>query len=122
MKKFRVTVTRTTEYEVTVDDTKWGSEAQKDFERYMWDLPHYSSDDGNPDVEAAGGFAKALAEQSIRLGVNTFIEGFGKCGTDKELVDYWNRQPHHKDDQYVDGLYISEEDDDIESEIEEMED
>ena len=120
MKKFRVTVTRTTEYEVTVDETKWGSEEQKDFERYLWDLPIYSDNHDNPDVKAAGGFAMALAEQTSRLGRGTFIEGFGKCGTDKEAVDYWNKQQDHKDDQYTDGLYISETDDNIETEIEEV--
>ena len=58
MKKFRVTVTRTAEYEVTVDETKWNNEHRKEFERYFWDLHYYEDPDENPDVEAAAGFAQ----------------------------------------------------------------
>lgn len=33
MKKYIITVTRTTEYEVTVDETKWDNEHRKHFEK-----------------------------------------------------------------------------------------
>lgn len=122
MKKFRVTVTRTTEYEVTVDETKWNYEHRKHFEQYFWDLEDYEDPDENPDVEAAAGFAQGLAERSIRLGVNEFIEGFGKCAHDEESAKLWNSKDYHKDDQYTDGLYIEEVDDDVESEIEDITD
>lgn len=122
MKKFKVTVTRTVEYEVEVDETKWSAKEQEDWERVFWDLPIYSDPDGNPDVEAAAGFACGLAEQTARLGKGIFIEGFGKCADSKEIADYWNRQEHHKDDLCTEGLYIQETDDDIESEIEDITD
>jgi ferredoxin-thioredoxin reductase catalytic subunit len=122
MKKFRVTVTRTTEYEVTVDETKWNNEQRKHFERYFWPLEDYEDSDENPDVEAAAGFAQGLAEQSIRLGVNTFIEGFGQCARDEESAKLWNSRDYHKDNQCTDGLYIEETDDDVESEIEDITD
>lgn len=120
MKKFKVTVTRTAEYEVTVDEKKWGFAEQQSFERSLYRLPCYVDKDGNLDVEAAGGFARALAEQTSKHGIGKFIEGFGMCGTDKEIVDYWNKLPDHKDNQFTDGLYISENYDEIESEIEEV--
>lgn len=122
MKKFNVTVTRTVEYEVTVDETRWNNERRKHFERYFWGLDDYEDPDENPDVEAAAGFAKGLAEQSIRLGVNEFIEGFGKCARDEESAKFWNSEEFHKDDQYSDGLYIEEIDDYVESEIEDITD
>ena len=122
MKKFRVTVTRTAEYEVTVDETKWNNEHRKEFERYFWDLEDYEDPNENPDVEAAAGFAQGLAEQSIRLGVNEFIEGFGKCACDEESAKCWNSNDYHRDDQCTDGLYIGEVYDDVESEIEDITD
>lgn len=122
MKKYKVTVTRTVEYEVTVDETKWNNERRKLFERHFWDLDDYEDPDENPDVEAAAGFAKGLAEQSIRLGVNVFIEGFGKCARDEESAKFWNSGKCHKNERCSDGLYIEEIDDDVESEIEDITD
>ena len=114
MIKFNVTVTREITYEVSVDETKYNKDAQSDFESYMWPLPDtFDSDD--PDITAAAGFAQALAEQSARLGVNEFLEGFGRCGTDAETVKIRNERTPET---YVEGLYINEIDDSIESEIE----
>ena len=115
-------MTRTAEYEVTVDETKWNNEHRKEFERYFWDLHYYEDPDENPDVEAAAGFAQGLAEQSIRLGVNEFIEGFGKCACDEESAKYWNSNDYNRDDQCTDGLYIGEVYDYVESEIEDITD
>lgn len=120
MKKYKVTVTRTVEYEVTVDETKWNNEYRKHFEKYFWNLPYHEDPDGNPDVEAAAGFAQGLAEQSIRLGVNEFIEGFGKCACDEEFAKLWNSKEYHKNNQYSNGLYIEEIDENVESEIEDI--
>lgn len=119
MKKYIITVTRTTEYEVTVDETKWDNEHRKDFEECFYDL--------NPDVEAAAGFAQALAEQSIRCGVNNFIEGFGFCARNEECAKLWNSRADHQNTialsyKYSDGLYINEIEDDVESEIEDITD
>lgn len=122
MKKFKVTVTRTVEYEVTVDETRWNNKHRKLFEKHFWNLEDYEDPDENPDVEAAAGFAQGLAEQSIRLGVNEFIEGFGKCAYDEEYAKLWNSQVHNKNDHYSDGLYIEEIDDNVESEIEDITD
>lgn len=106
MKKYRITVTLTKEYEVEVDENLYNEEWKKNFERYMWELP-----DGEILSES---IAKALAEQSARLGVNTFLEGFGKCAPDKETAEKRGGR-----DGYVEGLYISQSDEWIESEAEE---
>lgn len=119
MKKFKVIVTRTVEYEVIVDETVWNDVYRKSWERTFWDLPEgFEGTDNDPDVEAAAGFAQALAESSIRLGVNGFIEGFGMCAPDKMRADRWNGKKHPNNEElYTEGLYIQELDDYTESEI-----
>ena len=123
MKKFKVTVTRTTEYEVEVDETLWSAEEREKWQRTFWDLNPTSYEGENPDEEAAAEFAAALAEQSARLGCNQFIEGFGMCAQDKEYADAWNKMEHSSGTNLcTNGLYIREDYDDVESEIEEIED
>ena len=107
MKKYVVTVTRTVEYEVEIDETTYNEEAQEDFERYFWPLPI-------GDIPAEG-FAKALAEQSIRQGVNTFIEGFGEILPDRE----WAELKKARGEECNDKFFIREGEEYIESEIEE---
>lgn len=107
MKKYKVTVTRVTEYEVEVDENIYTEEARKDWERIFWDL------EGDEPTEA---FARGLAEQSIRLGVNDFIEGFSRVMEDSEQAD---RYKDHCND-INDNMFIREVDDYIESECEEV--
>lgn len=122
MKKFKVTVTMTTKYEVDVDETLWGAEEREKWQRTFWDLEPTDYESENPDEEAAAEFAVALAEQSARLGCNQFIEGFGMCGDTKEYADAWNNMKHSKGaNPCTNGLYIREGDSDVESEIEELE-
>ena len=109
MRKFKVTVTRTVEYEVEVDETVYTDEARKGWEGTFWTL------DQEDNAEA---FACALAEQSVRLGVNEFIEGFARVMQDKDQAERY-KQYH---DDVNDNMFIREIDDYIESESEEVED
>lgn len=123
MKRFKITVTRTTEYEVEVDETLWGAEQREKWQRAFWSLDPTSYEGETPDEEAAAEFAVALAEQSARNGCNQFIEGFGMCAQDKEYADSWNNMKHSPGTTLcTSGLYIREEDDYVESDIEELED
>ena len=125
MKKFKVTVTRTVDYEVEVDETLWSAETREKWQKTFWGLYPTSYESENPDEEAAAEFAVALAEQSVRLGCNKFIEGFGMCAQDKEYADAWNGMKLKRGEDTnlcTNGLYIREGDDYTESEIEEMED
>ena len=122
MKKFKVTVTRTIEYEVEVDENLWGVEQRENFQNTFWDLDPTSYAGNNENEEAAAEFALALAQQSSRLGCNQFIEGFGMCAQDKKYADAWNKMEHAPGTNLcTNGLYIKETDDDIDSEIEEIE-
>ena len=112
MRKFKVEVTVTKEYEVEVDENIINEDFRKNFESYMWQL----NDD---DTQEA--FAKALAEQSARFGVNEFIEGFGRCAESKEYADVWNASDYNKDRKCTEGLYIYEANEYVESEAEEVE-
>ena len=109
MRKFKVTVTRTVEYEVEVDETFYNDETRKDWEGTFWKL------DQDDNAEA---FACALAEQSVRLGVNQNIEGFACVMQDKDQAERY-KQYH---DDINDKMFIREVDDYIESESEEVED
>ena len=109
MKKYKVTVTRTCEYEVEVDENIYNEENRESWEHTFWPL------DGDEPAEA---FARGLAEQSIRLGVNEFIEGFACVTTDEESA---KRKKEYRDD-VNDNMFIREVDDYIESECEEVED
>ena len=109
MKKYKVTVTRTTEYEVEVDENIYTEENRESWEHTFWNL------DGDEPTES---FARGLAEQSIRLGVNEFIEGFARVMENKEQAE---RYKEHCDD-INDNMFIREVDDYIESECEEVED
>lgn len=109
MRKFKVTVTRTVEYEVEVDETVYTDEARKEWERTFWTLEQEDN---------AEAFACALAEQSVRLGVNDFIEGFARVMQDKDQAERYKQ--HHDD--INDNMFIREVDDYIESESKEVED
>ena len=109
MKKFKITVTRTVDYEVEVDETVYTDEARKGWEGTFWAL------DPEDNAEA---FACALAEQSIRLGVNEFIEGFSRVMQDKDQAERYKK--YHDD--INDNMFIREIDDYVESESEEVED
>ena len=109
MRKFKVTVTRTVEYEVEVDETVYTDETRKGWESTFWTLDHEDN---------AEAFACALAEQSIRLGVNEFIEGFSRVMQDKDQAERY-KQYH---DDINDNMFIREVDDYVESESEEVED
>ena len=123
MKKFKVTVTRTVDYEVEIDETLWSAEEREKWQQTFWDLNPTNYEGENPDEEAAAEFAVALAEQSARLGCNQFIEGFGMCAQDKEYAESWNKMKHSEGTNLcTNGLYIREGDEYTESEIEEMED
>lgn len=109
MKKYKVTVTRTCEYEVEVDENIYTEENRENWEHTFWPL------DGDEPTEA---FARGLAEQSIRLGVNEFIEGFARVMQDEDQAERYKK---HYDD-VNDKMFIREVDDYIESECDEMED
>ena len=123
MKKFKVTVTRTVDYEVEIDETLWSAEEREKWQQAFWDLNPTDYESENADDEAAAEFAVALAEQSARQGCNEFIEGFGMCAQNKEYAESWNKM-EHTSGAYLctNGLYIREVDDFTESEIEEIED
>ena len=112
MKKYKVEVTITKEYEVEVDENIINEDFRKEFEQYMWTLD---------DEDTQEAFAKALAEQSARLGVNEFIEGFGRCAQSKEDADLWNARDYNKDRKCTEGLYIYEASEYVESEAEKVE-
>ena len=122
MKKFKVTVTRVTEYEVEVDETLWSAEEREKWQRTFWNLDPTNYESGDPDEEAAAEFAVELAEQSARHGCNQFIEGFGMCAQDKKYADAWNKMKHSPGTNLcTKGLYITEGDDYVNSNIEELE-
>lgn len=50
MKKFKVTVTRTIEYEVEVDENLWGVEQRENFQNTFWDLDPTSYAGNNENV------------------------------------------------------------------------
>ena len=109
MKKFKITVTRTVDYEVEVDETVYTDEARKKWESTFWDLYlEYN----------AVAFACCLAEQSTRLGVNEFLEGFARVMQNKEQAE---RYKQYYDD-INDNMFIREVGDNLESECEEVED
>ena len=112
MKKFKVEVTITREYEVEVDENQYTDEYRKDWESVMWQLD---------DEDTQEAFAKCLAEQSARLGVHEFLEGFGKCEKSKEDADYYDSFEYHKE-KCNKGMYIREIDEYVESSAEEVED
>ena len=115
----KVTVTRTVEYEIEVDETLWGKECAEKWQNTFWDLPvDYDATNEDPDEEAAIAFARGLAEQSARLGSNQFIEGFGMCATSKDYADAWNNSSGGKQNPATNGLYLRELDDDIQSDFE----
>lgn len=107
MRKFKVTVTRTVDYEVEVDENVYTDEARKEWESTFWPLDHEDN---------AEAFACALAEQSVRLGVNEFIEGFSRVMQNKDQAE---RYKQHNGD-INDNMFIRENDDYVESEIEEV--
>lgn len=119
MKKFQVTVVKTAIYEVEVDEKIWNAEEQKKWEEVFYELPIY--DDKNPDIEAAAGFAEALARESCHQGMHSFIEGFGYCASSKELADTYNCfAKKHSKTGYTDGLYIVETSADYDCETKEI--
>ena len=107
MKKYKIEVTITKDYEVEIDDTIYNEKEQEIFESIMWDL------EGETPAE---GFAKSLAEQSARLGVNTFLEGFGLVPRNQEDIEIFKEENFRK------GMFIREIDEGIESEVEEVDD
>lgn len=109
MKKFKITVTRTVEYEVEVDETIYTDEAREGWEDTFFELP------GDDSAEA---FARGLAEQSVSLGVNEFIEGFGRVMQYEHQLQ-WYKQRHNDINE---NIFIREINDEIESEAEEVED
>lgn len=109
MKKYRIEVIRTVYYEVEVDENIYTDEARKNWENTFWEL------DGEESTEA---FARGLAEQSIRLGVNEFIEGFGRVMESAEQAAL--RKQRHDD--VNDKMFICQMDDYVESESEEVKD
>ena len=114
MKKFKVVVTRVSEYEVEVDETIWNAQEQKNWEKAFYRLPFYSDDNEDPDTEAAGGFAEALAKESCNQGLYSFIEGFGYCVSSKEDADMYDAyaSEHKVGYRCTRGLYINETDTD----------
>ena len=109
MRKFKVTVTRTVDYEVEVDETVYTDEARKGWEETFWRL--------DPDDNSEA-FACALAEQSVRLGVNEYIEGFGCVVQDKDQAEIYKKCRGDIND----NMFIREVDDYIVSDCEEVED
>lgn len=108
MRKFNVSVTRIVEYEVEIDESIYTDEARNFWESTFWTLDHEDN---------AKAFACALAEQSIRLGVNEFIEGFSRVMKDKEQAERYKLRY----DDINDNMFIREVDDQVDSECEEVE-
>lgn len=121
MKKYNVTVTRTDEYIVEIDETIYNEEWMKDFERYFHPL------DGDMKEIAID-----LATHQARFGSDVsggFIEGYGYISRDGKLPfsfeDYDEKGkelPEDKKREAAPGLNIRiiSEDDDIETDVEEV--
>ena len=119
MKKFKVTVIRTSEYEIEIDEKLWNAEEQKKWEKVFYELPYYN--DENPDIEAAAGFAEALARESCHQGIHSFIEGFGCCASSKEEADIYNSFVKKQGvTRCTEGLYIRETSTDYDCETKEI--
>lgn len=76
MKKFKVVVTRTEEYEIEVDEDIFDKNARKEF------------NDNFFEIKDLKGHAKNIAKQ-FSLHSTTFIEGYGEVDIDGENEDAW---------------------------------
>lgn len=103
MRKYKVTVTRTDEYIVEIDETIYNEEWRADFERYF-----------HPLDEGLESIAEDIAVFRARFG-ERFQEGYGRITEDSTVY------PSLKDE-YAEGLNIivQSEDDDIEASVEEI--
>ena len=80
MKKYRIQITSVREYEVLIDEEKLNSEAKKNFEETLWDLPEADT--------APEAFARGLAlECASGDRIGSYIEGFGYCNDLKRYQD-----------------------------------
>lgn len=113
MKKFKIEVIRTDEFEVEIDETVWDKEALKDWSSVFW------------TVESAEELAHSVAEAVSRNGSQSnFIEGFGNIktlyrdGAEKTKYRKDENGEWVKDNDYANGITIRiiSEDDDYETE------
>lgn len=117
MKRFHVTVTRTDEYIIEVDEAIYNEEWKKDFEEHFF------------NVRTLEDVASHLAQYQARFSDHDFIEGFGYVKRDGKLPfsladydGYGDLLPRSKRRRPVPGLniIIKSEDNQIEIDVEEI--
>ena len=105
IKRFNVTVTRTDEYIVEIDEEIYNEEWQENFERYF-----YSLDDGLESI------AEDIATFRARFG-ERYQEGYGRIIEDSTILECLKEE-------YAEGLNIivKSEDEEVDTDVEQLED
>lgn len=103
IRKFKVTVTQTTEVEVSIDTDSFDAQAMKEFRKSFYDFATYED------------HAEHIAQYVARFGKRSFIEGYADVKYDGKYINF---SSDGLTDLYDIDIHVGDED--VETECEEI--